>query len=124
MEVLDLSSLLKITVEDFADTTECVDFREAVSEADVGRSWGRDLNASRRGMMMRTCWQTTRDGRNLHGLVSNFEPQEMFFSGTESTPAAAVSKSYLPSSWGKIVVYSCDPFEIRKSKCDPQGCTR
>jgi hypothetical protein len=70
MEALDFNSLLKITVDDFAETTEWVEFREAVSETDVERCWGRDLKASRRGMMIRTCWQTTRDGRNLRALVS------------------------------------------------------
>jgi hypothetical protein len=57
-------------VEDFAETTEWLEFREAVSETEVERCWGRDLKASRSGMMMRTCWQTTRDGRNLRALIS------------------------------------------------------
>ena len=65
IEALDFSSLLKMTVEDFADDTECVEVRDSVSDVDEERWRGRDLKASRRGMRMRTCWQTTNDGKNL-----------------------------------------------------------
>jgi hypothetical protein len=54
-----------MTVEDFADDTEWVEVRDSVSDVDEERWRGRDLKASRRGMRMRTCWQTTNDGKNL-----------------------------------------------------------
>lgn len=65
IEAFDFSSLLKMTVEDFADTAECVEVRDSVSEVEIECCRGRDLNASRSGMRIRTCWHTTNDGKNL-----------------------------------------------------------
>jgi hypothetical protein len=55
-------------VDDFSDMCEWLDVRESVSEID-DRLFGVALSASRSGMMMRTCWQTTSEGINLrHGV--------------------------------------------------------
>jgi hypothetical protein len=44
---------------------EWLDVSDWVSEVEEERWRGCDLNASRRGMRMRTCWQTTSEGMNL-----------------------------------------------------------
>jgi hypothetical protein len=64
IDVLDFISLVKTTVVDFSDMTEWLEVSESVSEID-NRRFGRALNASLSGMMIRTCWQTTSDGINL-----------------------------------------------------------
>ena len=56
-------------VVDFPDSCEWLEVSESVSEID-DRLFGWALSASRSGMMMRTCWQTTSDGINLHRGVS------------------------------------------------------
>jgi hypothetical protein len=62
---LGLSSLLKTTVDDLADKMDWVEVRDSVSDMESDLWRGLDLNASRRGMTISTCWQTTSDGMNL-----------------------------------------------------------
>lgn len=66
IEDLGLSSLLKTTVDDFADNIDRVEVRDSVSDIEFALWRGLDLKASRRGMTISTCWQTTSDGMNLH----------------------------------------------------------
>jgi hypothetical protein len=68
IDVLDLISLVKTTVVDFSDMTEWLEVSESVSDMDA-RRLGRALNASRSGIMIKTCWQTTSDGMNLYDSV-------------------------------------------------------
>jgi hypothetical protein len=55
IDAFDLSSLLKITVDDLVECIECVEVRDSVSDVDVDRWHGFDLKASRSGMTMSTC---------------------------------------------------------------------
>jgi hypothetical protein len=48
--------------------TEWLEVSESVSDMDA-RRLGRALNASRSGIMIKTCWQTTSDGMNLYDSV-------------------------------------------------------
>lgn len=74
MEAFGLISLERTACVDFCEVAEGVDVRDRESESVDGAIESRrligDLLASRRGIMMSTCWQTMREGMNLlTGLV-------------------------------------------------------
>lgn len=83
MEALGFSSLVRIMRGDFLLWLEKEEEVDEVVETDVRvevvvEVWKEDMEvrrdgefkASRRGMIMRTCWQTRREERNLEWIVS------------------------------------------------------
>jgi hypothetical protein len=70
---------------------EWLEVRDSVSEVEEERSRGRDLKASRRGVRMRTCWHTTREGMNLDIGFSIYNKR-------------GVNEVDLPSSWREVFI--------------------
>jgi hypothetical protein len=70
---------------------EWLELSDSVSEVEEERWRGRDLNASRRGMRMRTCWHITREGMNLDMVLVFWR-------------TSVVKGIDLPSSWCEVSV--------------------
>lgn len=69
IDTLVLADLSRLSIGDFSTKIDREDLKESVSEIEE-RRYGCIFSASRRGMTIKTCWQTISDGMNLFGRVS------------------------------------------------------